>query len=308
MQKKEVRHMIYTVTFNPCLDYIVGVEDFQLGMTNRTCSEQMFAGGKGINVSIVLKNLGIESTALGFIAGFTGEEIRRKVEKMGITSEFIQLENGFSRINIKLKSIDGTEINGTGPSIRSEELERLLKKLDTLKKGDVLILAGSIPASLPDSIYSDIMERLEEKEVMIVVDATKDLLVNVLKYHPFLIKPNNHELGDIFGVEIRERDQVAPYAKKLQKMGARNVLVSMAGKGAVLLAEDGSVYESPAPKGKLINAVGAGDSMVAGFTAGYMQKGSYEHAFKMGVSTGSASAFSENFATKEEVEAIYKTL
>lgn len=300
--------MIYTVTFNPCLDYIVGVEDFQLGMTNRTCSEQMFAGGKGINVSIVLKNLGIESTALGFIAGFTGEEIRRKVEKMGITSEFIQLENGFSRINIKLKSIDGTEINGTGPSIRSEELERLLKKLDTLKKGDVLILAGSIPASLPDSIYSDIMERLEEKEVMIVVDATKDLLVNVLKYHPFLIKPNNHELGDIFGVEIRERDQVAPYAKKLQKMGARNVLVSMAGKGAVLLAEDGSVYESPAPKGKLINAVGAGDSMVAGFTAGYMQKGSYEHAFKMGVSTGSASAFSENFATKEEVEAIYKTL
>lgn len=300
--------MIYTVTFNPCLDYIVGVEDFQLGMTNRTCSEQMFAGGKGINVSIVLKNLGIESTALGFIAGFTGEEIRRKVEKMGITSEFIQLENGFSRINIKLKSIDGTEINGTGPLIGSEELERLLKKLDTLKKGDVLILAGSIPASLPDSIYSDIMERLEEKEVMIVVDATKDLLVNVLKYHPFLIKPNNHELGDIFGVEIRERDQVAPYAKKLQEMGARNVLVSMAGKGAVLLAEDGSVYESPAPKGKLINAVGAGDSMVAGFTAGYMQKGSYEHAFKMGVSTGSASAFSENFATKEEVEAIYKTL
>ena len=308
MQKKEVRYMIYTVTFNPCLDYIVGVEDFQLGMTNRTCSEQMFAGGKGINVSVVLKNLGIESTALGFIAGFTGEEIRRKVEKMGITSEFIQLANGFSRINIKLKSIDGTEINGTGPSIGSEELERLQGKLDTLKKGDVLILAGSIPASLPDSIYSDIMERLEGKGVMIVVDATKDLLVNVLKYHPFLIKPNNHELGDIFGVEIRERDQVAPYAKKLQEMGARNVLVSMAGKGAVLLAEDGSVYESPAPKGKLINAVGAGDSMVAGFTAGYMQKGSYEHAFKMGVSTGSASAFSENFATKEEVEAIYKTL
>ena len=304
MQKKEVRHMIYTVTFNPCLDYIVGVEDFQLGMTNRTCSEQMFAGGKGINVSIVLKNLGIESTALGFIAGFTGEEIRRKVEKMGITSEFIQLENGFSRINIKLKSIDGTEINGTGPSIGSEELERLLKKLDTLKKGDVLILAGSIPASLPDSIYSDIMERLEEKEVMIVVDATKDLLVNVLKYHPFLIKPNNHELGDIFGVEIRERDQVAPYAKKLQEMGARNVLVSMAGKGAVLLAEDGSVYESPAPKGKLINAVGAGDSMVAGFIYGYLNGGSYADAFRYGVCTGSASAFSEELATKKEVLAL----
>lgn len=308
MQKKEVRHMIYTVTFNPCLDYIVGVEDFQLGMTNRTCSEQMFAGGKGINVSIVLKNLGIESTALGFIAGFTGEEIRRKVEKMGITSEFIQLENGFSRINIKLKSIDGTEINGTGPSIGNEELERLLKKLDTLKKGDVLILAGSIPASLPDSIYSDIMERLEEKEVMIVVDATKDLLVNVLKYHPFLIKPNNHELGDIFGVEIRERDQVAPYAKKLQEMGARNVLVSMAGKGAVLLAEDGSVYESPAPKGKLINAVGAGDSMVAGFMAGYLETKNYEQAFRMGIAAGSASAFSEFLATREEtMEVLEKT-
>ena len=252
-----------------------------------------------------LKNLGIESTALGFIAGFTGEEIRRKVEKMGITSEFIQLENGFSRINIKLKSIDGTEINGTGPSIGSEELERLLKKLDTLKKGDVLILAGSIPASLPDSIYSDIMERLEEKEVMIVVDATKDLLVNVLKYHPFLIKPNNHELGEMFDVVLKTNDEIVEYAKKLQEKGARNVLVSMAG-DAVLLAEDGSVYESPAPKGKLINAVGAGDSMVAGFTAGYMQKGSYEHAFKMGVSTGSASAFSEYLATKSEIEAIYK--
>ena len=296
--------MIYTVTFNPCLDYIVGVEDFQLGMTNRTCSEQMFAGGKGINVSVVLKNLGIESTALGFIAGFTGEEIRRKVEKMGITSEFIQLANGFSRINIKLKSIDGTEINGTGPSIGSEELERLQGKLDTLKKGDVLILAGSIPASLPDSIYSDIMERLEGKGVMIVVDATKDLLVNVLKYHPFLIKPNNHELGDIFGAEIKERDQAAPYAKKLQEMGARNVLVSMAGKGAVLLAEDGSIYESPAPKGKLINAVGAGDSMVAGFIYGYLNGGSYADAFRYGVCTGSASAFSEELATKKEVLAL----
>ena len=306
MQKKEVRYMIYTVTFNPCLDYIVGVEDFQLGMTNRTCSEQMFAGGKGINVSVVLKNLGIESTALGFIAGFTGEEIRRKVEKMGITSEFIQLANGFSRINIKLKSIDGTEINGTGPSIGSEELERLQGKLDTLKKGDMLILAGSIPASLPDSIYSDIMERLEGKGVMIVVDATKDLLVNVLKYHPFLIKPNNHELGDIFGAEIKERDQAAPYAKKLQEMGARNVLVSMAGKGAVLLAEDGSIYESPAPKGKLVNGVGAGDSMVAGFLTGWLKRQDYREAFHMGIATGSASAFSEYLAGREQVEDVYR--
>ena len=301
--------MIYTVTFNPCLDYIVGVEDFQLGMTNRTCSEQMFAGGKGINVSIVLKNLGIESTALGFIAGFTGEEIRRKVEKMGITSEFIQLENGFSRINIKLKSIDGTEINGTGPSIGSEELERLLKKLDTLKKGDVLILAGSIPASLPDSIYSDIMERLEEKEVMIVVDATKDLLVNVLKYHPFLIKPNNHELGEMFDVVLKTNDEIVEYAKKLQEKGARNVLVSMAGDGAILITEEGEVHVTPCPKGEVKNSVGAGDSMVAGFITGYLRSnGDYNEALKMGTAAGSATAFSEDVATGEKIMELYKTL
>lgn len=300
--------MIYTVTFNPCLDYIVGVDNFQLGMTNRTCSEQMFAGGKGINVSIVLKNLGIDSSALGFIAGFTGEEVKRKVEEMGIRSEFIKLDQGLSRINVKLKSIDGTEINGAGPTIGPDELDLLFAKLDTLKKGDILILAGSIPSSIPDSIYSDIMERLYDRKVIFVVDATQDLLLNVLKYHPFLIKPNNHELGEIFGVKISERDEVAPYAKKLQEMGACNVLVSMAGKGAVLLAEDGHIYESPAPKGTLVNAVGAGDSMVAGFVAGYMEQKNYEHAFKMGVSTGSASAFSENLATRAEVEAVYKTL
>lgn len=300
--------MIYTVTFNPSLDYIVGVNDFQLGMTNRTCSEQMFAGGKGINVSIVLKNLDIDSTALGFIAGFTGEEIRGQLEDMGICSDFIKLDQGLSRINVKLKSIDGTEINGAGPMIDRQALDRLFEKLDTLQEGDTLILAGSIPASMPDSIYSDIMKRLYGKGVTFVVDATKDLLMNVLKYHPFLIKPNNHELGEIFGVKISERSEVAPYAKKLQEMGARNVLVSMAGKGAVLLAEDGRIYEGPAPKGTLVNAVGAGDSMVAGFVAGWMEQKNYEHAFKMGVSTGSASAFSEKFATRAEVEAVYRTL
>lgn len=300
--------MIYTVTFNPSLDYIVGVNDFQLGMTNRTCSEQMFAGGKGINVSIVLKNLDIDSTALGFIAGFTGEEIRGQLEDMGICSDFIKLDQGLSRINVKLKSIDGTEINGAGPVIDRQALDRLFEKLDTLQEGDTLILAGSIPASMPDSIYSDIMKRLYGKGVTFVVDATKDLLMNVLKYHPFLIKPNNHELGEIFGVKISERSEAAPYAKKLQEMGARNVLVSMAGKGAVLLAEDGGIYEGPAPKGTLVNAVGAGDSMVAGFVAGWMEQKNYEHAFKMGVSTGSASAFSEKFATRAEVEAVYRTL
>ena len=300
--------MIYTVTFNPSLDYIVGVNDFQLGMTNRTCSEQMFAGGKGINVSIVLKNLDNDSTALGFIAGFTGEEIRDQLEHMGICSDFIKLDQGLSRINVKLKSIDGTEINGAGPVIDRQALDRLFEKLDTLQEGDTLILAGSIPASMPDSIYSDIMKRLYGKGITFVVDATKDLLMNVLKYHPFLIKPNNHELGEIFGVKISERSEVAPYAKKLQEMGARNVLVSMAGKGAVLLAEDGGIYEGPAPKGTLVNAVGAGDSMVAGFVAGWMEQKNYEHAFKMGVSTGSASAFSENLATRAEVDEVYRTL
>lgn len=300
--------MIYTVTFNPSLDYIADVKDFQLGITNRTVSEQMFAGGKGINVSIVLKNLGIDSSAIGFIAGFTGQEIRRKVEEMGIRSEFIEIQDGISRINVKLKSIDGTEINGMGPEISAEKLAELFERLDQLKEGDILILAGSIPASMPDLVYRDIMERLQDKKVTFVVDATQELLLNVLKYHPFLIKPNNHELGEIFQVKITARDEVAPYARKLQEMGARNVLVSMAGEGAVLLSEDGQIFASPAPKGTLINAVGAGDSMVAGFVAGYLEKKDYRHAFKMGVSAGSASAFSENLATRKEVEAIYKTL
>lgn len=300
--------MIYTVTFNPSLDYIVDVPDFRLGLTNRTSAEQMFAGGKGINVSIVLKNLGLENTALGFIAGFTGEEIRRQLEEKGICSDFIRLKEGLSRINVKLRSIDGTEINGEGPEIGKQELAKLLGRLDQLEKGDTLILAGSIPVSMPESIYSDILEQLECRGIQCVVDATGELLLNVLKYHPFLIKPNNHELGEIFGVTLTERDQIKPYAKRLQEMGARNVLVSMAGKGAVLLAEDGSFYETSAPKGRLVNAVGAGDSMVAGFVAGYLEKKDYSHAFKMGVSAGSASAFSENLTTKAEAEAIYKSL
>lgn len=300
--------MIYTVTFNPSLDYIVDVTDFQLGMTNRTTSEQMFAGGKGINVSIVLKNLGIPSTALGFIAGFTGEEIRRKVDEMGISADFITIDKGASRINLKLRTIDGTEINGMGPVIGDAQLEQLYAKLDTLTSEDILVLAGSIPSSMPPSIYSDIMARLESKGVTFVVDATQKLLLNVLQYHPFLIKPNNHELGEIFGVKITTRDEVVPYAKKLQEMGARNVLVSMSSKGAVLLAENGEVVQSPAPKGTLVNAVGAGDSMVAGFVAGWLEQHNYTHAFKMGVSTGSASAFSENLATRPEVEAVYRSL
>ena len=300
--------MIYTVTFNPSLDYIVGTEGFQLGNTNRTVSELMLPGGKGINVSIVLKNLGIESTALGFTAGFTGEEIRRRVGELGFRSEFIDVGNGFSRINVKMKEFDGTEINGQGPVIGEEAVGRLLERLDSLEEGDTLVLAGSIPSSMPDSIYSDILARLEGRGIVFVVDATKDLLLNVLKYRPFLIKPNHHELGEIFGVELENREDVVPYAERLQEQGAQNVLVSMGGKGAVLLDAEGNVHMLPVPKGTLVNAVGSGDSMVAGFLAGWTEKKDYEHAFKMGISAGSASAFSELLATEEEIRRLYETL
>ena len=297
--------MIYTVTFNPSLDYIVSVDDFKLGLTNRTSSELILPGGKGTNVSTVLKNLGFESTALGFVAGFTGNEIVKRLNDMGIKSDFISIENGISRINLKLKSIDGTEINGAGPDISEEKVNKLMDKLNQLKEGDVLVLAGSIPSSMSDNIYRDIMADLKDRGVMIVVDATKDLLLNVLEYHPFLIKPNNHELGEIFDVKLTTREEVIPYGRKLQEKGARNVLVSMAGEGAVLIAEDGQVFDTPAPKGKLINGGGAGDSMVAGFVAGWIEKQDYEYAFHMGVASGSASAFSENLATKEEIINVY---
>lgn len=298
--------MIYTVTFNPSLDYIVSVEDFKLGLTNRTSSELMLPGGKGINVSTVLMNLGIESTALGFVAGFTGDEIVRRLKEMGVSTGFIQIEEGISRINLKLKSIDGTEINGMGPDISDEKTEKLMEQLDSLGEGDVLFLSGSIPATMPDDAYQKIMKQLDGRGVRIVVDATKDLLLNVLEYHPFLVKPNNHELGEIFGVELKTREDVVPYGRKLQEKGAVNVLISMAGEGAVLIDADGNVHSAPAPKGTLVNGVGAGDSMVAGFMAGWMEKQDYEYAFHMGVSAGSASAFSENLATKEEIEAVYR--
>ncbi len=300
--------MVYTVTFNPSLDYIVTVDDFKLGMTNRTTSELMLPGGKGINVSIVLSNLGIDNTAIYYSAGFIGDDITRRIRESGINAEEIRINEGCSRINLKLKSIDGTEINGMGPDISEAEIDELYKKLDMIKAGDTLVLAGSIPSTMPDSIYSDIMERLEGRGIRIVVDATKDLLMNVLKYKPFLIKPNNHELGEIFGVTLETRESVVPYAKKLLEMGAENVIISMAGEGAVFAASDGQVYLREAPKGKLVNGVGAGDSMVAGFIAGYIESGELLHAFKMGLSTGSASAFSEYLATREEVEAVYRTV
>ena len=293
--------MIYTVTFNPSLDYIVSVKDFRPGMTNRTSSELMLAGGKGINVSIVLGILGIKSTALGFIAGFTGDEIVRRLHNGGINSEFIKINDGISRINIKLKSIDGTEINGQGPHIDSSHIEQLMNRLRRLESGDVLVLAGSIPEGISDNIYKDIMDMLKDKGVQIVVDATSRLLTNVLEYNPFFIKPNQHELGDIFNVTLNTQEEVIPYALELKKMGAVNVCVSMGGKGAILVADDGNVYKAKAPDGILKNSVGAGDSLVAGFLSGWIEKKDYEYAFRKGVATGSASAFSERLATNGEV-------
>lgn len=296
--------VIYTVTFNPSLDYIVSVDDFQTGRVNRTTEEIIYVGGKGINVSIVLKNLGFDSTALGFLAGFTGREIRRLTERQGIRADFIEVEEGISRINVKLRSNGESEINGRGPQIREGDIQKLYRKLEVLQDGDVLVLAGSIPSVMPESIYMDIMKYLSDRKLKIVVDATKDLLVNVLPYHPFLVKPNNHELGEIFGVELKDKKEVAAYAKKLQEKGAGNVLVSMAGDGAVLVTEEADVYESSAPKGRVVNSVGAGDSMVAGFLVGYMQSGDYRTAFKLGLCTGSASAFSEQLATRQEADAL----
>ncbi len=296
--------MIYTVTFNPSLDYIVTVEKFTCGIVNRTKKEVIFPGGKGINVSMVLKNLGHENTALGFLAGFTGREIQRLLEEKGIQTDFITVEEGLSRINVKLRSEQESEINGQGPAISSQDIGKLYEKLDELKDGDILVLAGSIPDVMPGSIYMDIMKYLQKKNLKIVVDATKDLLENVLQYHPFLIKPNNHELGEIFGVILKDKDEIIRYAKKMQEKGARNVLVSMAGEGAVLVAEDGSIFKAEAPKGEVVNSVGAGDSMVAGFLAGFLETGTYEEAFQMGLCAGSASAFSENLATRQEVQSL----
>ena len=298
--------MIYTVTFNPSLDYIVDVKDFKVGLVNRSAGEKILPGGKGINVSIVLGNLGFENIALGFRAGFTGDTLIKLLDDKGVKTDLVNVSDGMTRINVKLRSNEESEINGRGPHITDEKVEELYKKLDTMSDKDILVLAGSIPDTMSKSAYLDIMERLKDKDIKIVVDATNNLLMNVLPLKPFLIKPNNHELGEIFKVEIKSKDDVIKYGKILQDKGARNVLVSMAGDGAVLIAADGKIYQSKAPQGKVKNSVGAGDSMVAGFIAGYIENEDYEKAFKMGVCTGSASAFSENLATKEEVYELLK--
>ena len=300
--------MIYTVTFNPALDYVVRVEHFAVGKVNRTVKEDIYYGGKGINVSAVLANLGMKSTALGFVAGFTGEEIARGVKTLGFDSEFIRVKEGMSRINVKLKSDEESEINGMGPDITPEDVEALFRKLDGLQQGDVLVLSGSIPASIDDGIYETIMERLDGRGILMIVDAEKKLLVNVLRYHPFLIKPNHHELGDIFGTVLTTDEEIAEYARRLQEMGARNVLVSMAKDGALLVTEDGGVYRQGVARGTVKNSVGAGDSMVAGFLAGYLEKQDYGHALRLGTAAGGATAFSDGLGTRDEIMKLYETL
>ena len=300
--------MIYTVTFNPAIDYVVHTDDMQVGAVNRSRQEEVYFGGKGINVSVVLHELGLASKALGFVAGFTGEAIEQGLRADGIETDFIHLEKGFSRINVKIKSGEETELNGQGPEIPEDKLRQLFDQLERAQDGDTIILAGSIPASLPADVYEQILRHLSGKQVRAVVDATRDLLVNVLKYKPFLIKPNNFELGEIFGVPLKDDvDEIVRYAGKLQEMGARNVLVSMAGDGAVLLDENGGVHACGVSEGTVKNSVGAGDSMVAGFVAG-CETGDYDYALKLGTATGGATAFSEGLAKKELIDELLQQL
>ncbi len=292
--------MIYTVTFNPAIDYVIFLDQFSAGEINRSKSEAVQFGGKGINVSVMLKRLGVDSTALGFVAGFTGDALVRFLQNEGIHADMIRLQNGMTRINVKIRAEVETEVNGQGPVIDDTALTALFAKLDKLQQGDTLILAGSIPNTLPEDIYEQILSRLQGKGIRFVVDASKDLLCNCLKYKPFLIKPNHIELGEIVGKTLSSDEEIAFYAHELQQMGARNVLVSMAGEGAILLDENGMIYKQPGLKGKVVNSVGAGDSMVAGFVAG-AQKG-YDHALKLGTACGGATAFSEGLGERELIE------
>lgn len=300
--------MFYTVTLNPALDYILQVDDFGIGKINRTKTEKILPGGKGLNVSMVLKNLGIDSVAIGFIAGFTGDELRKQMEQKGVKTEFIKVQNGITRINVKISSNQETALNGIGPDIDEKDIEELLQKINEITSDDLVILSGNIPKSIPKNIYQIICDILEKNNVTFVVDATRELLIDVLKYKPFLIKPNKEELEETFKVKITTKDELVTYAKKLQDMGAQNVLISLGGDGAMLLNKEDKVYYSKAPKGKVINTVGAGDSMVAGFLAGYKKTKDYEQAFKMGIATGSASAFSMDLATAKEVENLLKDI
>ena len=300
--------MIYTVTLNPSIDYVIKLDHLKTGQINRVNSENVYPGGKGINVSRILKTLGDDNIATGFVSNFTGDFIKNSLSEMNIKSDFIQLDNGFTRINVKIKSDEETEINGGGPEISDEKLGELFDKLSFLKEDDILVLAGSIPSTLKEDLYEKIMNHVKEHNVKVVVDATKNLLLNVLKYNPFLIKPNNHELEEMFNVKLKDESDIITYAKKLQDMGARNVLISRGKDGALLITEDEEVYVSNTPKGDVINSVGAGDSMVAGFISGYLKHNSYKEALKLGAASGSATAFSSDLATNEFINKLIKEI
>lgn len=294
--------MVYTVTFNPALDYLMYVKDLQSDDIIRTENEQLYYGGKGINVSVILSRLGVENRALGFLAGFSGRQIEEMLNADRIKSDFVYLENGYTRINVKIKSDREIDINANGPEISNGDIEALFEKLEKLKSGDCLVLAGSIPKTLPDNIYEKILDRLCGREIEFVVDATGDLLKNVLKYKPFMVKPNHHELGEIFSAEIKTLEDIKKYGKKLQMMGAKNVLVSRGKDGAALLDQNGEIHTTENVPGKLVSSVGCGDSMVAGFIAGYCKTKDFDLALRLGSACGNATAFSQNLATREEIE------
>ena len=298
--------MIYTVTLNPSIDYVVHIDRLVSGITNRTSGEEYYFGGKGINVSHVLAELELDNTALGFVAGFTGEAIEKGTKHPRITTDFIHLKEGVSRINVKIKSDEETEINGQGPHIDDESLAAFMEKTDVIGDGDTLILSGSIPKTMPDDVYERILERLKDRKVRIVVDATKKLLVNSLKYRPFLIKPNRKEISEIFGAEVKDEETTLFYARKLQEMGAANVLVSLGGDGAMLLDEYGAVHKEGVIKGKVKNTVGSGDSMVAGFVAGCIKKNDYAYALRLGSACGNATAFHDGLATREKIDELMR--
>ena len=300
--------MIYTVTLNPSIDYVIKVDNLTKGKVNRVSEEHVYPGGKGINVTRILKSLDNDNIALGFVSGFTGDYIVNSLKDLNLKSEFIKVKEGFTRINVKIKSNEETEINGQGPKISEEELKEFYAIIDRLVDGDILILSGSIPSCLDEKLYEKIMERVNSKDIKVVVDATKNLLLNVLKYRPFLIKPNNHELAEMFDVELKSTEDVIFYARKLKEMGAQNVLISMGGNGALLVSEDDEVFISSVAKGEVINSVGAGDSMVAGFVSGYLKTGSYEEALRLGAASGGATAFSSDLASRKFIDKLVKEI
>lgn len=300
--------MVYTVTFNPAVDYVVKTEKLRSGEVNRARNEEIFFGGKGVNVSLMLNNLSVKSKALGFIAGFTGKAIEQALKDEGVETDFIELKKGFSRINVKIKSDNETELNGQGPEINAQDIEKLFEKLESVADGDTLVLAGSVPDTMPEDIYEEILKRLSGRNIRFVVDASGKLLVNVLKYKPFLIKPNNFELGEIFSKEFTDDKEITDAAGELRKMGAQNVLVSMAGSGAILIDDSGKAHKIGVPKGTVVNSVGAGDSMVAGFLAGFIKKGDYDFALKLGTAAGSATAFSAGIADRKTVDEVFRNI